>query len=91
MNISTYTKRAITGGVISAMIAGMGFFLIGNLSQYEAKSLIKSSVPGVNMLCNTIVLASATIMALLLTVLGLSSKTDSRLKNDHYQQVKRLG
>ena len=90
MNLSRYTKRALTGGLIAAIIAGMGFFFIGNLSEYEAKKLIKSSVPGVNMLCNTVVLASATILALLLTLLGLSSGSNLTLKNDHYRQVKLL-
>lgn len=39
------------------------------------------------MLCNTIVLASATILALLLTLLGISSGTDTKLKKGHYLQV----
>ncbi len=39
------------------------------------------------MLCNTIVLGSATILALLLTLLGVSSGTESKLKDRHYNQV----
>ena len=39
------------------------------------------------MLCNTIVLASATILALLLTLLGISSGTDSKLKDGHFLEV----
>ncbi|HKK38091.1 MAG TPA: hypothetical protein VJ949_01580 [Cryomorphaceae bacterium] len=91
IKLNRSTKRAIIGGVVSACFAGIGYFLVGSLSEYEAKQLIQSSVPGVNMLCNTVVLASATIMALLLTLLGLSSGSESRLKTSHYQHVKRLG
>ena len=60
---------------------------MGNISGYEAKKLITSSLPGINMLCNTIVLASATILALLLTLLGISSGSKSKLKREHYTQV----
>jgi len=86
-NLSTYTKRAILGGAISLVVILAGSFLLGRLSGYEAKVLIKNSLSGLNMLCNTIVLASATILALLLTLLGLSSGTKSKLKDDHYLHV----
>lgn len=54
------------------------FFSVGELSGDEAKVLIKNSLEGLSMLCNTIILASATILTLLLTLLGLS--TGSKLK-----------
>lgn len=87
MNLSGYTKRAILGGIISLVIIGIGTFMLGKLSGYEAKELIKSSIAGLNTLCNTIVLASATILALMLTLLGLSANASSRLKDDHYKHV----
>lgn len=87
MKLSRYTKRAIHGGLISLLILLLGTYLLGELSGYEAKVLIKQSVSGLNVLCNTIVLASATILALLLTLLGLSSGTSTRLKDDHYRHV----
>ncbi len=86
-NFVTKNKRAILGGIISSLFMGLAVFLLGNLSGYEAKQLITSSLPGINMLCNTIVLASATILALLLTLLGISTGTKSRLKKGHYRQV----
>ena len=42
---------------------------------------------GLNTLCNTIALASATILALLLTLLSLSASSKSKLKKDHYIHV----
>jgi hypothetical protein len=80
-------KRSVYGGLVATLFTGLGVFVVGNLSGYEAKQLISSSLPGINMLCNTIVLASATILALLLTLLGISSGTKSKLKNAHYKQV----
>ena len=68
-------------------VIGLGSYMLGELSGYEAKVLIKNSLGGINTLCNTIALASATILALLLTLLALSSESKSKLKKDHYQHV----
>jgi hypothetical protein len=90
MKLTKYNKRALYGGIVATIITGIGAFILGNLSGYEAKVLIKSSLPGINTLCNTIVLASATILALLLTLLSVSSGSKSKLKDDHYTQVLRI-
>jgi len=79
--------RAVWGGIFSLVFIFSGSLLMGNISGYEARELIKNSLGGLNTLCNTIVLASATILALLLTLLGISSKDESRLKEKHYQDV----
>lgn len=68
----------------------VGSVLLGSLSGYEAKILIKNSLSGLNVLCNTIVLASATILALLLTLLGLSSTSNSKLKKGHYIHIMQI-
>ncbi|MDX1364302.1 MAG: hypothetical protein R3243_08805 [Arenibacter latericius] len=90
MKLDKYTKRAIIGGFISMLFIALGTILLGKLSGYEAKELIKSSLNGMNTLCNTIALASATILALLLTLLSLSSSSGSELKNDFYEDVLRI-
>jgi MFS family permease len=78
------------GGIFSLLFILFGTFLMGNLSGYEAKVLIKTSLSGIHTLCNTIALASATILALLLTLLGLSSSSTSKLKEDHYRHVMQI-
>ena len=85
-----YTKRSIMGGCISLIVILTGSIMLGELSGYEAKALIKNSLSGLNTLCNTIALASATILALLLTLLGISSGAKSRLKEDHYIHVMQI-
>jgi len=87
MKLSRFTKRALLGGIISLMAILAGTFLLGKLSGYEAKVLIKNSVSGMNTLCNTIALASATILALLLTLLSVSANSRSKLKKAHYRHV----
>jgi len=87
INYFKNNKRAVTGGLLATIFTGLGVFLLGNISGYEAKHLLEVSLSGLNMLCNTIVLASATILALLLTLLGISSGSESNLKEKHYIQV----
>ena len=75
------------GGLLATVFTGLGIFFLGNVSGYEAKHLLKVSLSGLNMLCNTIVLASATILALLLTLLSVSHGSQRALKKRHYKQV----
>jgi len=86
-NFIKRNKRAIIGGVIATMFTALGIFLLGNISGHEAKDLLKNSMSGLNMLCNTIILASATILALLLTLLSLSSGSEGNIKAKHYKNV----
>jgi hypothetical protein len=86
-NFVVRNKLSIFGGIATTLFTGLGAFLLGDISGYEAKSLIDSSLSGFVMLCNTIVLASATILALLLTLLGISTGTKSKIKAAHYKQV----
>ncbi len=87
IQLTDYNRRALYGGIIATLFTASGVFALGSISEYEARQLIKSSVPGFTMLCNTVVLASATILALLLTLLGISSGSKSKLKKNHYKQV----
>lgn len=87
MKISGEIRRPLWGGLLASATIGVGIYYLGNLSQYEARELLSKSIPGFNMLCNTVVLASATILALLLTVLGISSAAKSHLSQTHYHQV----
>ena len=85
--LTAYNKRALIGGIIAAIFTGLGAFALGNVSGYEARELIKSSISGFNMLCNTVILASATILALLLTLISVSSSTKTSLNKTHYKHV----
>ena len=80
-------KISLLGGLIATTFTGLGVFLLGNVSGYEAKQLLQGQLSGLNMLCNTIVLATATILALLLTLISVSSGSENTLKKKHYKQV----
>ncbi len=88
MKLNKYIKRLILAGIIALCILSLGAYAIGDLSGYEAKELFKKSISGINMLSNTIILASATILALLLTVLGLGTELNDELCDEHYKHIK---
>ncbi|WP_370174725.1 hypothetical protein [Leeuwenhoekiella palythoae] len=86
-NFISTNKRALMGGFITFVFLLVAVFVLGNISGYKGKVLIEASLSGINMLCNTIVLGSATILTLLLTLLGISTSSRSTLKKAHYKQV----
>ena len=80
-------KMPLYGGILTAVFSGAAVYLLGNLSGFEAIKLIETIIPRISSLFNTIILASATILALILTLLGISSGSESKLKKYHYKQV----
>ncbi|MDR9456269.1 MAG: hypothetical protein RI572_02560 [Salegentibacter sp.] len=85
--MSVIIKRALFGGAVATLVMASGTFVLGRLSGYEAKVLLESSLSGINMLCNTVILGSSTILALMLTLLSLSRAANSSLNKEHYRQV----
>lgn len=84
---STIVKRAIVGGVMSTLLMALGTYGLGEVSGFEARALLKTSLSGINMLCNTVILGSSTILALMLTLLSLSRAAESSLTSAHYKNV----
>jgi len=85
--MSPIIKRAFVGGAVSTIVMGVGTYVLGEVSGYEAKALLSSSLSGINMLCNTVILGSSTILALMLTLLSLSRAARSKLSHEHYNHV----
>lgn len=85
--MNVIVKRAIAGGVLSTIIMGIGTYILGEVSGYKAKELLSSSLTGINMLCNTVILGSSTILALMLPLLSLSTSSNSRMTKVHYSHV----
>lgn len=85
--LNVITKRAITGGIVSTVVMATGALILGKISGYQARDLLSSSLSSINMLCNTIILGSSTILALMLTLLSLSRAAKSSLSHAHYAHV----
>ncbi|SHI73207.1 hypothetical protein SAMN04488096_10424 [Mesonia phycicola] len=84
--MKTYKKRVIIGGCLATLITSVGMLVLDHISGLEAKELIKSSLPRMNTFFNTIVLASGTILTLLLTITNISYGSQTTLKKDFYHR-----
>lgn len=82
-----FAKSAIMGGVIGGAVIFSGAIFLGEISEYEAKVLIEKSISGLNTLCNTVVLASATILALMLTLLGVGLRSNLDFNKVYYENI----
>ncbi len=61
------TRQAIIGGVLAALISMVGVILPGRITNFEARGLLEAMMPSVHFLSSSVMTASATIMALMLT------------------------
>lgn len=85
-------KKALFGGLLAAGIALGGQWMIGEIySGYEARRLLESMSAAAHYLGSAVVTASATILALMLTMLSLSNQADKEFSTDFYKRIERIG
>lgn len=86
------SRRALYGGVIAGAVALGGQWLLGSIySGYEAKQFLESMSSSALYFGSAIVTASATILALMLTILSLTSQSDDDFDKIFYLRVERIG
>ena len=79
--------RAIFGGITSGIIIFLGTFLTGNIGSWEAIELIAEMRDPLLFTCSAILTSTATILALILTLLSISSSDGHKLKAIHYVRI----
>lgn len=89
-NFRSDARNAIIAGSLAGAIILAGSWMTGHVSGGEARHLLEIIMPNVRSFSGTVVLASGTILALMLTLLGLSTSTDADLTYYHYQRVKQI-
>lgn len=82
--------QPLAGGVATALIALGANIALGSRGDFEALRLLEAAIPTVQFLCSALIAASATILALMLTLLGLSLNMEKKLVQGHYLQVKQI-
>lgn len=83
-------RRALAGGALAALVTLLGMWLSGQASGGDYDLLLRLFLPKAQSFAETILLASATTLALMLTLLGLSSGGDSDLKPAHYIRIRQI-
>ena len=84
------TKRAAVGGAVAALVALMGLILVNVSSGGEARFLLEGMLPSIRFLCSAVMTATATVLALMLTLLSVSNAESGELKAHHYDRVHQI-
>ncbi len=90
INVSADTRRAIYGGLAAAIIAVLGIWAVGFTSGRIARILLQATLPSLRFLCSAVMTSTASILALMLTLLSFSRSTDQRLASSHYTRVRHI-
>lgn len=83
-------RKAILGGVIAALVSAVGSWAVGNVHGSEGLVLLEAMLPTTRFLCSSVMTASATVLALMLTLLSLSTGSSNRFDASHYQRVRQI-
>lgn len=85
-------KRALIGGLLAAGVAAGGQWFVGQVySGTEARNLLEAMMPSARSVGSAVVTAAGTILALMLTMLSLTSQAKSSFDRVFYQRVERIG
>ncbi len=86
------SRRALYGGIIAGAVTLVGQWLLGSIySGYEARQFLESMSSSALYFGSAIVTASATILALMLTILSLTSQSDDDFDKVFYLRIERIG
>lgn len=86
------TRKALTGGVIAGVIALSAQWLVGQIySGWEARRLLEAVISSALFFGSSIVTGAATILALMLTMLGLTKSWDNDFDALFFKRIERIG
>lgn len=85
-------NKAIYGGLLTVAVAFGGQWLTGvAFDGYEARQLLEASASSALYFGSAVVTASATIIALMLTMIGLTKQADSEFDTVFFKRIQRIG
>ncbi|GAA5507562.1 hypothetical protein [Novipirellula caenicola] len=76
----------VIGTVIAVSIASAAIVL-GHVGDTEARRLLEAIIPTSRLFCSSLLTVSATILALMLTMIGLGNNADRNLADAHYHRI----
>ncbi|PAP75694.1 hypothetical protein [Rubrivirga marina] len=83
-------RIALTGGLFAAAAMAAVVITVGSVGAGEARSLLESSTPTVRSFCSTVMVVSASTLALMLTLLGLTTDTEEDIKGSHFERIRQI-
>jgi hypothetical protein len=83
-------RMPLVGGVATAVLCLASTIGLGAPGDWEALQRLEAIQPTLRFLSSTTITAAATILALMLTLLGLSASSKQRLKEVYYLRIRRI-
>lgn len=89
-DIAVDLRKAVLGGALAVVVAVVGSTVVGNLYGAEGRLLLEAMLPTTRFLCSAMMTATATILALMMTILSLSNSLANHLHSSHYKRVQQI-
>lgn len=83
-------RRAMWGGIFAGLMALAVVLIVGDVGDVEARLLLEATLPTIRFLASGVMAAAATILALMLTVLGITQTTEKRLRPVHFRRIRQI-
>lgn len=87
LDVRVDLRKAVFGGVLGMLVSFFGAWAVGRVHGAEGIVLLEAMLPTTRFLCSAVMTASATILALMLTLLGLSTEASKSIQPGHYKRV----
>ncbi len=88
--LRTDLRVALFGGLVAALVMSAIVFVVGTVNSGQARALLEASLPTTRFLSSSVMTVSATTLALMLTLLSLSSGIDREIKASHYERIRQI-
>ena len=89
-NVHVSLVRALVGGAVAAGIMSALLLVVGQVSAWKAEVLLNATLPTTRFLCSSVMTVSATILALMLTVIGISRGTERPIQANFYRRIQQI-
>lgn len=83
-------RGAAVGGLVTASFLFVVIIGVGQIHSFEARGLIESVLPTARFLASTVIGAAVTVLALLLTLIGLSLDSKEQFSTRLYDRAIRI-
>lgn len=83
-------RMTLAGGSVVAAALFLIVWSVGEAGAAEARILLESTLPAIRFLASSILTVGATVLALMLTLLGFSESADRRFRSIHYRRIRRI-
>lgn len=89
-NIRNDIRIALISGLVAVAVMAAVVITVGSVGGSEARGLLESSTPTVRTFCQAVMVTMASTLALMLTLLGLTTNSDHQIRGGHYARIRQI-